>query len=174
MITGNDFFINDNTCITRPHLAKIGNHVSIDFGFYCTTGLKLGDYIHISQHVSVIGGEKTSLNMEDFTFISTGARMICGSDLFMGDGLIGPMIPDEYKDTQILKPINLERFSGVCANSVVMSGVTMAEGSVLGANSFLKISTEPWTIYGGSPAKPIKNRCKKKMYEYSKELGYEF
>ncbi len=174
MITGNDFFIHDHTCITRPHLAKVGNHVAIDFGFYCTTGLNLGDYIHISPHVSVIGGEKTSLNMEDFTFISTGARMICGSDLFMGDGLIGPMIPDEYKDTQILEPINLKRFSGVCANSVVMSGVTMAEGSVLGANSFLKTSTEPWTIYGGSPAKPIKKRHKTKMYKYAKELGYEF
>lgn len=174
MITGNDFFIHDHTCITRPHLAKVGNHVAIDFGFYCTTGLNLGDYIHISPHVSVIGGEKTSLNMGDFTFISTGARMICGSDLFMGDGLIGPMIPDEYKDTQILEPINLKRFSGVCANSVVMSGVTMAEGSVLGANSFLKTSTEPWTIYGGSPAKPIKKRHKTKMYKYAKELGYEF
>lgn len=174
MITGNDFFIHGHTCITRPHLAKVGNHVAIDFGFYCTTGLNLGDYIHISPHVSVIGGEKTSLNMGDFTFISTGARMICGSDLFMGDGLIGPMIPDEYKDTQILEPINLKRFSGVCANSVVMSGVTMAEGSVLGANSFLKTSTEPWTIYGGSPAKPIKKRHKTKMYKYAKELGYEF
>lgn len=174
MEMGIDVFLNDFVSITRPELVKIGNHVAIDFGFVCTTGLVIGDYVHISPHVSVIGGKKTSLNIEDFCFISTGSRMICGSELFQGDGLIGPMIPDEYKDNQILEPINLKRFSGVCANSVVMSGVVMSEGSVLGANSFLKESTEPWTIYAGSPARPIKQRKKEKMYSFAKEMGYEF
>lgn len=174
MKKGIDVFINDFVSITRPELVEIGNHVAIDFGFVCTTQLIIGDYVHISSHVSVIGGKKTSLNIEDFCFASTGSRLICGSDLFHGDGLIGPMIPDKYKDKQILEPITLKRFSGVCANSVVMPGVVMAEGSVLGANSFLKESTEPWTIYVGSPSKPIKKRERKKMYLYAKELGYEF
>jgi acetyltransferase-like isoleucine patch superfamily enzyme len=174
MKKGIDVFLNEFVSITRPELVKIGNHVAIDFGFVCTTGLVIGDYVHISPHVSVIGGKKTSLNIEDFCFISTGSRMICGSELFRGDGLIGPMIPDEYKDNQILEPITLKRFSGVCANSVVMPGVVMSEGSVLGANSFLKESTEPWTIYAGSPARPIKLRKKEKMYSFAKEMGYEF
>lgn len=174
MERGIDVFLNDFVSITRPELVKIGNHVAIDFGFVCTTGLVIGDYVHISPHVSVIGGKKTSLNIEDFCFISTGSRMICGSELFQGDGLIGPMIPDEYKDNQILEPITLKRFSGVCANSVVMPGVVISEGSVLGANSFLKESTEPWTIYAGSPARPIKQRKKEKMYFFAKEMGYEF
>lgn len=174
MIKGNDVYINEITSISRPNLVKIGNHVAIDFGFVCTTKLEVGDYVHISPHVSVIGGKTTSLIIEDFCFISTGARMICGSEQFYGDGLVGPLIPDRYKDVQILEPIILKRFSGVCANSVVMPGVVMAEGSILGANSFLKESTEPWTIYAGSPAKPIKKRNKQKSYQYSKELGYEF
>jgi len=174
MKRGIDVFLNDFVSITRPELVKIGNHVAIDFGFVCTTGLVIGDYVHISPHVSVIGGKKTSLNIEDFCFISTGSRMICGSELFHGDGLIGPIIPDEYRDNQILEPINLKRFSGVCANSVVMSGVVMSEGSILGANSFLKESTEPWTIYAGSPARPIKKRKREKIYYFAKEMGYEF
>jgi acetyltransferase-like isoleucine patch superfamily enzyme len=94
--------------------------------------------------------------------------------MFHGEGLIGPLIPDEYKDQQILKPIRLKRFSGVCTNSLVMSGVTMAEGSILGANSFLKTDTEPWTIYAGNPAKPIKSRKSYKMIEYAKKLGYDY
>jgi acetyltransferase-like isoleucine patch superfamily enzyme len=174
MERGIDVFLNDFVSITRPELVKIGNHVAIDFGFVCTTGLVIGDYVHISPHVSVIGGKKTSLNIEDFCFISTGSRMICGSELFQGDGLIGPIIPDEYRDNQILEPINLKRFSGVCANSVVMSGVVMSEGSILGANSFLKESTEPWTIYAGSPARQIKKRKREKIYSFAKEMGYEF
>ena len=93
MIMGDDVYINEITSISRPNLVKIGNHVAIDFGFVCTTELQIGDYVHISSHVSVIGGKNTSLIIEDFCFISTGARMICGSEKFQGDGLIGPLIP---------------------------------------------------------------------------------
>ena len=174
MIQGLDVFISKNAEITRSELCTIGNHVAIDSGFYCTTQLSIGDYVHISPHVAVIGGKKTGLFIEDFCFISVGAKMVCGSEMFYGDGLIGPLIPDELKDQQKLEPIYLKRFSGVCANSVVLPGVTMAEGSVLGANSMLKKDTEPWTIYAGSPARPIKVRKKMVMYQYAKRLGYEY
>jgi acetyltransferase-like isoleucine patch superfamily enzyme len=170
---GYDVMIDSNTRFTRPELVVIGNHVSIDWGFYCTTALTVGDYVHISPHVAVIGGGQTGLTVGDFCFISVGARMVCGSELFQGAGLIGPLIPDEYKDDQTLEPIIMEPFSGVCANSVVMPGVVMAEGSILGANSFLKTSTEPWTIYVGSPARPVKFRHSKTMKQYAKELGYD-
>jgi hypothetical protein len=36
--------------------------------------------------------------------------------------------------------------------------VTLAEESVLGALSLIGRSTEPWTMYGGAPAKLIKQR----------------
>ena len=173
MKIGNDVVIDPNTCFTRPELVELGNHVAIDWGFYCTTALTVGDYVHISPHVAVIGGRQTGLTVGDFCFISVGARMVCGSERFHGAGLIGPLIPDQYKDEQILEPIEMQAFSGVCANSVVMSGVTMAEGSILGANSFLKTNTEPWTIYAGSPARPIKTRRSDKMKQYAKELGYD-
>ena len=39
----------------------------------------------------------------------------------------------------------------------------MAEGSVVGAHSLLTKDTEPWTIYAGSPARPIKIRDKNKI-----------
>lgn len=174
MILGEDVFISKTAEITRPELCTIGSHVAIDSGFYCTTKLKIGDYVHISPHVAVIGGKHTALFVGDFCFISVGTKMVCGSEQFYGEGLIGPLIPDAYKDVQFLEPITLERFSGVCANSVVLPGVTMAEGSVLGANSLLKHSTEPWTIYAGSPARPIKQRKAEKMYEYANKLGYNY
>jgi len=174
MKLGDDVYINETVSISRPELVTIGNHVAIDFGFVCTTNLQIGDYVHISPHVCVIGGKKAFLTIEDFCFVSTGAKLLCASEKFHGDGLIGPIVPDEYKDIILMNPIVLKRFSGVCANSVVMPGVVMAEGSILGANSFLKHSTEPWTIYAGNPAKPIKTRKKEICYQYAKELGYEF
>lgn len=173
MKLGQDVIIDPNTRFTRPNMVTIGNHVAIDWGFYCTTALTVGDYVHISPHVAVIGGSSTALIIQDFCFISVGAKMICASERFMGEGLIGPLIPEEYKDDIISGPIVLQRFSGVCANSVVMPGVTMAQGSILGANSFLKESTEPWTIYAGSPARPIRERPRIQMMEYAHKLKYQ-
>lgn len=174
MKKGVNVFMHDLAEITRPELCVIGNHVAIDSGFYCTTALEIGDYVHISPHVAVIGGKQTGLYVEDFCFISVGSKLVCGSETFFGDGLIGPLIPDEFKDEQILSPITLKRFSGTLANSVVLPGVKLAEGSVLGANSLLKEDTEPWTIYAGNPAVPIRKRAKEKAYEYAKKLGYQY
>ena len=174
VIIGKDVFISKNAEITRSELCTIGNHVAIDSGFYCTTKLIIGDYVHISPHVAVIGGKHTSLTVEDFCFISVGTKIVCGSEAFHGEGLIGPFIPEKYKDRTILEPVVLKRFSGVCAGSAVLPGVTMAEGSVLGASSMLKHDTEPWTIYVGSPARPIKMRKSETMIQYAKELGYDF
>jgi galactoside O-acetyltransferase len=53
-----------------------------------------------------------------------------------------------------------------------MPGVTLAEGSVLGACSLLTQDTEPWVIYMGVPARPILPR-KKAMKEKAKLLGYD-
>lgn len=58
----------------------------------------------------------------------------------------------------ISAPIVIEDFCWVCANCFVMMGVTMKEGSILGATSSLFKSTESWGVYGGSPAKLIKKR----------------
>jgi acetyltransferase-like isoleucine patch superfamily enzyme len=169
---GEDTFISSNVEIRRPHLVTVGKHTAIDTGFYLTTQAEIGDYIHIAPYITCIGGEKGKLIMEDFTTIAAGTRLICSSDHHLGEGLIGPTIPDEYRDNVTYGNITLKRFASIGTNCVVMPGVTMAEGSVLGACSFLTKNTEPWTIYVGVPAKPVKIRPKEKMIEYAKKLGY--
>jgi galactoside O-acetyltransferase len=48
----------------------------------------------------------------------------------------------------------------------------MAEGSVLGAGAVLTKDTEPWMVYTGIPAKPIKMRNKELILENARKLGY--
>jgi len=170
--SGIDVYISERVEIKRPKLVNIGSHISIDSGFYMTTGAQLGDYIHIGPNVSVIGGPTGMLTMGNFTNIAVGSRMICGTDQFLGEGFSFPVLPEKYRDTVIISPIHIQNFAGIGANVTIMPGVTIAEGSVIGANSLVTKSTEPWTIYYGSPAKPIKARPSEKMLALAKELGY--
>jgi dTDP-4-amino-4,6-dideoxy-D-glucose acyltransferase len=170
---GEDIYIGDKVDVRRPHLVSIGNHVAIDNGFYITTGADIGDHIHIAPYVTVIGGEKGFLRMGHFTNISTGGKIICGSDGFLGEGLISaPGIPEEYRDTLKIAPVHFEHFVNTGANITVLPGITLGEGSVIGASSLVTKDTEPWTIYIGCPARPVKMRKKEKMIEFAKRLGY--
>jgi acetyltransferase-like isoleucine patch superfamily enzyme len=171
MKIGNDVFIDEFSKIKRPHLAFIGSHVAIDWGFYCTTQLSIGNYIHISPYVTVIGGAKAKLKMGNFITIAAGCRLICGSDKFDGGGLVtAPGIPDEYRNDVFIGTITMEDYSSLGTNVVVMPGVTIGEGAVVGANSFVNKDIPAWTIYAGSPAKFIRNRPEAKMKEYGKTL----
>lgn len=173
MITGKDFYMHDDVYIKKTDTAKFGHHVAIDKGFYCTTQIEVGDYVHIAPYTIVIGGNNASLVMEDFSGIAAGSKIVCASDDFTGGCLMNPQIPEKFRKV-INNPVVFRRFSCVGVNSVVLPGVVLAEGSVLGANSTLTKSTEPWTIYIGSPARAVKKRDKGSIIKYVKELGYEY
>jgi galactoside O-acetyltransferase len=166
---GEDVFISEESLIKRPHLCEIGSHNAIDNGVTISTQLVMGDYIHIAPFVVVIGGEKSKLILEDFTFIASGTKVVCGSEDYTGGGLIGPTIPEEYRKINY-NTVKFERFAGCGVNCSIMPGVTLAEGSILGANSLLTKDTEPWTIYVGSPAKAVKLREKETIMNYSKKI----
>jgi acetyltransferase-like isoleucine patch superfamily enzyme len=172
MIVGEDFYINDDVVIKQEDLVTIGNHVAIDKGFYCTTQLEIGDYVHIAPYVTVTGGKKGKFTMKSFTGLSAGCRIVCSGDNYISGHLMNPTVPEKFRDVKYTNVI-LERFSCLGTNCVVLPGVTIAEGCVVGANSLVTKSTEPWTVYVGTPAKPIRVRPKELSYKYARELGYE-
>ena len=169
---GEDVFISASAEIRRPHLVSVGRHVAIDSGVYITTQAIIGDYIHLSPYITVIGGAKSSIIVEDFVTIAAGSRLIAGSDKFLGGGFTSVTVPEQYRDEVEFSTIHIKRFAGIGTNVVIMPGVTIAEGSVIGACSLVTKDTEPWTIYTGIPAKAIKTRPREKMLAYAKELGY--
>lgn len=60
--------------------------------------------------------------------------------------------------TYLSRAIVLEPYAWVCARAVVLPGVHCREGSVLGAAALTSRDLEPWTVYAGNPAKPVKER----------------
>jgi acetyltransferase-like isoleucine patch superfamily enzyme len=80
------------------------------------------------------------------------------------------MIPEPYKDKLVGGKIRIEKFAAVGTNAIVMPGITISEGSILGAGSLLNRDTEPWTIYVGTPARAIKIRQKEKMIAFANQI----
>ena len=168
---GDDVRIHPTVVIKQPALTSLGSHIAIDQGVYITVASNIGDYVHIAPYTCIIGGADGSFLMEDFTNIAVGSTVICAGEDF-SQGMLNPIVPLKYRKV-INKPVIMKRFSAIGSRSTVLQGVVMAEGSVLGANSLLTKSTEPWTIYAGSPAKPIRMRDKNMILKGYKELGYE-
>ena len=56
------------------------------------------------------------------------------------------------------KLILLEPYGWICARAIVLPGVTVGEGSILGAGSVTARSLDPWWVYAGNPAKRVKPR----------------
>lgn len=169
-----DVIIDSDVVFKRPELIKIGDHVAIDKGFYCTTSLEIGDYVHISPYVTCIGGKEGKFIVKGFNNIMAGARIVCGSDRFDDSGLFGAMIPKDLKGRQIIEPVVMEEFSNIGTNAVVLPGSILRKGVLLTVGSVLIGDTEEWGVYKGNPAKLIKKIDGSKIIENAKKLGYEF
>ena len=58
----------------------------------------------------------------------------------------------------VTRPIVIGDDAWVAADAFVGPGVTVGEGAVLGARGAAFKDLDGWTIYGGNPAKPLKER----------------
>ena len=166
-----DVVIHKSAVIKRPDLVKMGNHIAIDPFFYMSTAAQIDNYVHISSHVSVIGGAEGMLAMEDFTTIATGCRIICVSNNFAdGSGMINPFVEFKYRSNLIGNMVVMKKHSALGTNVVVHPTVTIGEGSVVGSNSLVLKSTEPWGIYAGTPAIKIGERPKEVLLKYGENF----
>ena len=60
-------------------------------------------------------------------------------------------------------PTTLGAYSWVCARAVVQPGVNLGEGTILALGSVATHDLEPWTVYGGIPARKLKCRNRNAM-----------
>jgi len=155
---GKDVLISRYARIYSMKDIEIGSNVRIDDFCLLSGRIKIGNHVHISAFASLCGGD-AGIVLEDFVNISEKVVIFAKTDDFSGATLTNPTIPEKYKNVFEAEVI-LKKHSIVGVGSSILPGVTMGEGSVIGAKSFVKKSTEPWSIYAGAPAKKIKDRQK--------------
>jgi acetyltransferase-like isoleucine patch superfamily enzyme len=169
---GKDVMIWPLAKIVFPAVISIGDSVIIDDFVFLMGGKKtrIGSFVHIASFVSITGGGE--LIIEDFCGVSTGSRVFTGDDDYLGDSLTGPTVPPAYR-ASIRSFVHIKKHAVIGANTVILPGVTIGEGTAIGANSFVKRDCEPWTIYIGSPARPLRPRPRERILELEARLRRE-
>jgi galactoside O-acetyltransferase len=166
---GENVMISDKVSIYNPKNIQIGSNVRIDD--FCILsagekGISIGNYVHIACYVSLIG--KELIDVQDYVGISSKSAVYSSSDNYSGEYLVGPTIPDQYKDVDH-RPVIFEEFSLIGAGSVILPGVTVGRGTAVGALSLVVKSLDSWGVYIGSPVKFIKER-KRDLIQKAEQL----
>ncbi|MCD4653049.1 acyltransferase [bacterium] len=170
---GKDVIIWPEAKIVSQDVISIGDSVMIDDFVFIMGGLStiIGSFVHIASHTSICGGG--GFQMEDFSGLSGGVRVYTGNENYGGDCMTNPTVPAPFRVAS-RSYVKISKHVIVGANSVILPGVTLEEGAVVGANSLITKDCKPWTVYFGSPAKPIAERPKEKILALEKRLRHEF
>lgn len=155
---GEEVKISDRAAIYNPETISIGSNVRIDDFCVLSGKIHFGSHCHIAVFCNIAGGSE-GVYFEDFSGLAYGCHVFSQSDDYSGHSMAGPVIPERFKSVTH-KAVVLQRHVIVGTGSVILPGVTLAEGTAVGALSLVNRSTEPWGLYAGCPAKRLKNRAK--------------
>lgn len=127
-------------------------------------------------------GPRGRVTLGDFTLVH-GARIICDEEITIGDYVLiswNVVLMDSYrvpldprerrKELEQIptrafrlacaevpaKPIRIERNAWIGFSACVLPGVTIGEGSIVGARSVVTADVPPFTIVAGNPARVIR------------------
>ncbi|MFC1605465.1 putative colanic acid biosynthesis acetyltransferase [Pseudomonadota bacterium] len=140
-------FFGWRNALLRAFGARIGRKVHIynTAVIYFPWRLEIGDWSAIGEHAFIynLGAIRIGTNVT----ISQRAHLCAGTHDHTNPGL--PLLKP---------PITIEDQAWICADAFVGPGVTVGEGSVVGARTVVVKDVEPWLIVVGNPARPVRKR----------------
>ena len=153
---GKNVRISDRAAIHNPDQIEIGDNSRIDDFCVVSGRVSLGRNVHVAVFCNIAGGEP-GVFMADFAGLAYGVHVFSQSDDYTGRTMTNPTVPRQFKD-ETRAAVHIERHVIVGANSIILPGVTLAEGCAIGAMSMVTHSTQPWSVYFGIPARRLKAR----------------
>lgn len=155
---GNDVRVHSTCVLVGLERMSFGSHVRVDAFAALIAGvgsIDFGNHVHVAAHAFMSGA--AGITVGDFVSLSQGTRVYSRNDDYGGEGMTGPTVPAAYV-RQTEAPVCFGRHVVVGAGSIVLPGVTIGEGSTVGALSLVKENLEPWGMYAGVPARWLKER----------------
>lgn len=169
---GENVYIGHNVMFARPERVFLGNNVRIDPFAYISCGLITEDFVQICAGVTMVG--RKDIHLKGWNFVSYGTKLITGSEDFRGE--FGP-VNDFWGHNKVYEgDIVIEKYAGVCADVLVMPGVTIPEGTVFGAKSFVgkNHKAKEYELWMGNPLVKNCDRNRATIIEKANEWGKEW
>ncbi len=107
--------------------------------------LEIGDHVWIGEAVWI--DNLTTVKIGSHSCLSQGAMLLTGNHDYKAETF-----------DLIVAPIILENGVWIGAKSLVCPGVTCLSHSVLSAQSVASKNLDPYTVYAGNPAIPVRKR----------------
>jgi len=155
---GSASIIDQGVVIADPQNVSIGDSTWIDKNVIIIggSGVRIGRRVHVAQNCLIQGGGIVEIH--DYVGIAAGTIIHSSTDTIYEGKRVGPMIPPQYRNPVDKKAVIIEKDAFIGSKCVVLPGVTIGEGSVIGACSLVLTDIPSWKVAVGTPAKPIKNR----------------
>lgn len=127
--------------------AKIPNRVQIypSCKLFAPWNLEVGEYTTIGPNTIIYNKAKVVIGPN--SVISQGC-FLCTASHDIGSSRL----------TLVSRDIKIGEWCWVAADAFVCPGVTIGDGSVVGARSVVTKDVKPWAVVAGNPAKFIKKR----------------
>lgn len=138
--------------VLRCFGAKIGKYAGAHSSakIWAPWNLEIGDYSTIGPHVICYNPDKIKIGsyctISQYSYLCTASHDI--------NIITNPLIT---------APIIIKSRAWVAADAFIGMGVTIGEGSVVGARSSVFKDVADWSIVGGNPARFIKKRTIQEM-----------
>ncbi|MFX0007307.1 MAG: acyltransferase [Promethearchaeota archaeon] len=123
------------------------------------TGMKIGKNCHISQKAIPDPLLPELIEFEEGSGCGIGVKLLTHNAMNIQHGSFS------------FGPIKVGKNARIGAYSVVLPGVTIGEGSIIGANSLISEDIPPYSIAFGSPAKVIRELTDDEKKMVNKEYG---
>ena len=129
--------------------AKIGKHCHVyaRARIWAPWNLRCADHATIADEAVIYNPELVQLGSHA---IVSQQAYLCGAT-------------HDYEDPEfplVAFPISIGSYAWVCARATVQAGVSVGDGAVLALGAVATKDLQPWTVYGGVPARKIKGRRK--------------
>lgn len=132
-------WIQPRVTIIHSERIVVGTHLAINTGTYINAvgGIEFGNNVLIGSNVTISSGEHPIKGVFPpiFSRVVTPKRIVIHDDVWIGAGV------------------------------VILPGITLAKGTVIGANAVVTKDTEEYAVYVGVPAKKISSRQGELMQE---------
>lgn len=148
-------------CNLKWHKYSIGKNIHVGRGVFlwAKNSITIGNNFYIGRHSFI----ETDAIIADNVILANFVALIGRHDhnhmqVGVPTRLASQIRDKDYNWKGLDQKIVIEDDVWIGVGSIILSGVTIGIGSIIAAGSVVTKDVEPYSIYGGNPAKKIRDR----------------